>query len=229
MSENFPDASDDALGRRLAAELTRHLAPAHVRAAILRSAQPRPGRVAWRAPAVAALATALTVSLLFVALLPTSLPADPVERLLRAVVAEHMRTVMWGARRPDIIPTVTQESGIGLARAFSGDDRLTFSAAETVFLDRRRGVALHYRDLDGHLITYVVLPAQGVAVPDRMRVQVDRWRPALLRDAGYATLMWKQADFVCLLVSDMVSPTDIQQFKDYFVRVRAATEPVPGS
>jgi hypothetical protein len=58
-------------------------------------------------------------------------------------------------------------------------------------------------------------------------VQVDRFRPALLRDDGFATLMWRQGELVCLLVSDMVSPTDIENFKQYFVRVRTATEPFP--
>ena len=227
MSERDPDFSDEGLSRRLASELPRHRAPAHVRSAVMRAAAGRSPRTGWGPAAFAAAATAMAVSLLFIAILPTSLTSDPVERLLRAVVAEHMRTVMWGARRPDIIPAVTEEAGIGLARSFSGDDRLTFLAAETVFIDRRRGVALHYRDVDGHLITYVVLPGQGVGVPDRKRVQVDRWRPALLQDAGFSTLMWKQADFVCLLVSDMVSPTDVQHFKEYFVRVRTATEPVP--
>lgn len=227
MSAQGPDTSDEALSRRLAGELPRHRAPAHLRAAVVRSVGAGSARTSWRPAAFAAAATALAVSLLFIAILPTSLTTDPVERLLRAAVAEHMRTVMWGARRPDIIPAVTEEAGIGLARSFAGDDRLTFLAAETVFIDRRRGVALHYRDSDGHLISYVVLPGQGLAVPDRKRVQVDRWRPALLQDAGFSTLMWRQADFICLLVSDMVSPTDVQHFKEYFVRVRTATEPVP--
>ena len=51
----------------------------------------------------------------------------------------------------------------------------------------------------------------------------------ILRDNDFATILWKQGDFVCLLVSDMVSPTDVETFKDYFVRVRSATEPSPAS
>lgn len=227
MSDGRGDWSDEALGRRLARELPRHRAPAHVRAAITRAAEGRPARVGWRAPALAAAATAMVLTLLFMTFLPTSLPADPVERLVRAVVAEYTRTTMWGARRPNIIPVVTEESGIGLARSFPGDDRLTYLDAEPVYIDRRRGAALHYRDVDGHLITYVVLPGHGVPMPERKRVQMDRFRPALLRDNDFATILWKQGDFVCLLVSDMVSPTDVESFKDYFVRVRSATEPSP--
>jgi hypothetical protein len=64
-------------------------------------------------------------------------------------------------------------------------------------------------------------------VPDRDRVQIDRFRPALLRDSGFAAWLWRQGDITCLLVSDMVSEADVQRFKDYFVRVRLATEPFP--
>jgi hypothetical protein len=227
MSQHGPDWSDDALGRRLATELPRHRAPAHLRAAIVSAAGRGPARSSWRAVAASSTATALVLVLLFITFLPSAQPADPVDRLIRAAVAEHTRTAMWGARRPDIIPAVTRESGIGLSRAFAGDERLTFIDAEPVFIDRRRGAALHYRDVDGHLVTYIVLPGQGVVVPDKKRVQVQRFRPALLEDNGFATLLWKQEDLVCLLVSDMVSPADLANFQDYFVRVRSATEPFP--
>src|SRR5207244_4422523 len=93
------------------------------------------------------------------------------ERPMRSVVAEHERALMWGARRPEAIPTalpwLTQESGIGLTRVFGGDDRLAFRGAEPVYLEGRRGIALHYRDADGHLVTYMVLPAPALPLPDR--------------------------------------------------------------
>ncbi len=47
----------------------------------------------------------------------------------------------------------------------------------------------------------------------------------LKRDAGFVTWVWKQGDVACFLVSDMVSQDDLERFKDYFVRVRVATEP----
>ena len=71
------------------------------------------------------------------------------------------------------------------------------------------------------------LPATGLTVPDRERVQAGRWRPALLRDSGFAALVWKQAEVACFLVSDMVSSDDVETFKEYFVRVRSTTDPVP--
>jgi hypothetical protein len=223
--------SDEALGSRLAAELPRHPAPARLRHAVGEAGRPRVDVRPWLSAALAASATALLLFLLFIPLLPRITPADPVQRLVRSVVAEHTRTLMWGARRPDVIPAalpwLTQESGIGLARVFVGDDRLTFVGAEPVYLEQRRGIALHYRDEDSHLLTYVVLPAPGLPMPERQRVQVGRWRPALLRDSGFSVWVWKQGDLACFIVSDMISETDLGHFREYFVRVRVATEPVP--
>ena len=238
MSNHTPD-SDEALGARLRAELPRHAAPAHLRAALAEGpGLPRP-RSAWLAPVVAAAATALALVLVFLPLLPRIAPADPVERLVRSVVAEHTRTLMWGARHPEIIPTalpwLTQESGIGLRKVFVGDDQLVFVGAEPVYLEGHRGMALHYRDGDGHLLSYIVLPVAGLPVPDRRRVSIERgasrWRPALMHDSGFSAWVWRQADgqLACFLVSDMVSEADIEKFKEYFVRIRVATEPVPAN
>ena len=232
MSDRLSDSSDEALGRRLQTEVPRYTAPARLRAAVVEKAvPPRPVRPAWLAPALSALATALTLMLAFLPMLPGILPADPAERLVRSVVAEHTRALMWGTRRAEIIPAalpwLTRESGIGLTRVFVGDDRLVFAGAEPVYLDGRRGMALYYRDGDGHLVTYTVLPAPGLPLPERNRVQIDRFKPALLHDSGFSAWVWKQGDLACFLVSDMVSEADLDRFKNYFVRVRTATEPVP--
>jgi hypothetical protein len=128
---------------------------------------------------------------------------------------------------PAALPWLTRESGIGLSRVFTGDGRVVLEAAEPVFLEERRGLALHYRDEDGQRLSYVVVPARGLPMPDRPRVQVERWRPALLQESGFSVLVWKQGDLACFLVSDMGSPDRLPQFKDYFARVRGATEPVP--
>jgi len=232
MSERFPDDSDEGLGRRLASELPRYTAPARLRAAIHETAATQPTRSVWLAATLSAAATALALVLAFLPLLPRIQPVDPTERLVRSVVAEHERALMWGARRVEIIPTalpwLTQESGIGLTRVFVGDERLGLIGAEPVYLEGRRGIALYYRDVDGHLVTYVVLPAPGLPIPERRRVQIDRWRPALLHDNGFSTWVWRQGDLACFIVSDMVSESDLERFKDYFARVRKATEPVPG-
>jgi hypothetical protein len=225
-----PDFGDDPLARRLATELPRYTAPARLRVSIVEAMQPRVRRgFSWLSPLVASAATAMVLLLFGLTVLPRVVPADPVQRMVRAVVSEHSRALMWGARRPEIIPTalpwLTQESGIGLAGVFAGDDRLQFTGAEPVYLERERGIALHYRDVDGHLVSYVVLPAAGLQLPERERLKVDRYRPLLMRDSGFSSWVWKHGDLACFLVSDMVSSDDLERFKDYFVRVRSTTEP----
>jgi hypothetical protein len=232
MSDRFDELSDETLGRRLAGDLPRYTAPARLRVTIVDAATPPPRRPVWLAPLVAAAATTMVLALLVLPVLPRIVPADPVQRYVRAVVSEHARAVMWGARHGEIRPTalswLTQESGIALTQVFVGDDRLEFVAAEPVYLERQRGVAIHYRDVDGHMLTYIALPAAAaLTIPDPARVQIGRWRPALMRDSGFAAWVWKQKDVACFLVSDMVSADDVERFKEYFARVRATTEPVP--
>lgn len=231
MTDRPSELTDEALGRKLAADLPRHPAPAHLRVAIVEADEPRPRRAWWLTPALAAAATALVLGIFFLPLLPRIVPLDPAQRIARAVIAEHSRALMWGARRPDIVPAalpwLTQETGITLTSVFSGDDKIVLLAGEPVYLDQRRGIALHYRDEDGHQLTYIVLPAPDLKVPERQRVRIDRWRPALLHDSGFSVWVWKQGDLGCFLVSAMVSETDLTHFRDYFVRVRMATEPKP--
>lgn len=230
MTERFEE-SDESLSRRLTGELPRYTAPARLRVSIVEAASPAPRRAVWLAPLVAAAATTMALALLLMPVLPRITPADPVQRYVRAVVSEHSRTLMWGTRHGEILPTalpwLTEQSGIALPSVFAGDERLTFVAAEPVYLERQRGVAIHYRDLDGHMLTYVALPAAGLVVPDRARVSIGRWRPALLRDSGFASWVWKQGDVGCFIVSDMVSADDLERFKEYFTRIRSTTEPVP--
>jgi hypothetical protein len=237
-SDHSPD-SDEVLSARLRGELPRYAAPAHLRAAITEGAAPMSHRATWLPPVLSAAATALVLGLVFLVFVPQIAPADPVERLVRSVVAEHTRALMWGARRPEVVPTalpwLTQESGIGLRQVFAGDDLLQFIGAEPVYLEGHRGVALHYRDADGHFLSYVALPIAGLPVPDRRRVSIQRgdrqFRPALMKDSGFSAWVWRQAEgqLACFLVSDMVSEADIEKFKDYFVRVRLSTDPVPAN
>jgi hypothetical protein len=232
MTERNSEMSDEALSRALAAQVRRYPAPAALRVAVTEALAPPRRRVTWwLTPAVAAAGGALAVALFFVMLLPRVTPVDPMQRLARAAVAEYTRAVLWGARRPDVIPAalpwLTRETGIGLNRVFTGDGLVSLEAAEPVFLEQRRGLALHYRDESGHQLSYIVLPAPGLAMPERQRVQVERWRPALLHESGLSVLVWKHGELACFLISDMVAPNELPRFKDYFARVRAATEPVP--
>jgi hypothetical protein len=230
MTDELRGPDDDALGRRLAADLPRYTAPARLRVSIVETAD-RPRRPVWLMPLITAAATTLALVLFMLPVLPRIAPADPVQQIVRAVVNEHSRVLMWGARQPQILPAglpwLTQETGIDLRRAFAGDDRLSLVSAEPVYLTRLRGVALHYRDTDGHFVTYIALPAERTfAIRERDRVPIaGRWRPMLARDSGFVTWVWKEGDVACFLVSDMMSQDDLEKFKDYFVRVRVATEP----
>jgi hypothetical protein len=231
MNERYSDLSDEALGRKLAADLPRYAAPATVRAKIRAGARTTSRRAAWLSPVLASLATAAVLALAILPTMPRTTPTDAVQRLVNAVVAEHTRVLLWGARRPDIIPAAAEEGNLRLARAFAGDERLTFVAAEPVYLDWRRGIALHYRDAEGHDVTYVALPVPGMPIPERQRVQIDTpqrvFRPALVRTSGFATWVWREGDLACFIVSDLVAESDLAAFKDYFVRLRTATEAKP--
>ena len=230
MSDELPGPDDVALGRRLASELPRYTAPARLRVSLV-EATDRPRRPVWLMPLITAGATALALVLFVLPVLPRIAPADPVQQVVRAVINEHSRALMWGARQPQILPAglpwLTQETGIDLRRAFAGDDRLSLVSAEPVYLTRQRGLAVHYRDVDGHLVTYIALPAERTfTMSERDRVAIaGRYRPMLARDSGFVSWVWKQGDIACFLVSDMVSQDDLERFKDYFVRVRVATEP----
>jgi hypothetical protein len=50
-----------------------------------------------------------------------------------------------------------------------------------------------------------------------------------MHDSGFSAWVWRQGELACFLVSDMVSEADVERFKDYFVRVRVSTEPVPAN
>lgn len=229
MTDRLSELPDEALGRALATQIPRYTAPARLRVAIVDTMTPR-RRTPWLFAPVTACATALALVLFFLPLLPRGTAMDPTQQLVRAVVAEHTRAAMWGARRPDPIPAapwLTEQSGIRLGKAFAGDESLTFVAAEPVYLEQRRGLAVHYRDDRGHLVTYVVLPAPRMPLPERQRVQIDRFKPALLRDEGMSVWLWKEGTFACFLVSDMAAPADLDHFKDYFVRVRTGIQPLP--
>ncbi|PYM88158.1 MAG: hypothetical protein DME13_03520 [Candidatus Rokuibacteriota bacterium] len=153
MSDELRGPDDDALGRRLASELPRYTAPARLRVSLV-EATDRPRRPMWLGPLVAAAATALALVLFMLPVLPRIVPADPVQQVVRAVVNEHSRALMWGARQPQILPAglpwLTQETGIDLRQAFAGDDRLSLVSAEPVYLTRQRGLAVQRDDARAH-------------------------------------------------------------------------------
>jgi anti-sigma factor RsiW len=226
----------------LARELPRYQATPELRAAIRRgmSPEPRP-RSWWWVGVLSAGATAMVLTLAWASFGASTqwraVPGDPLNRLARAVMSEHARNLIWGDLpgpdfRPHIVPAALPwlrvETGVGHRQAFIGDGQLAFVGGDPVYLDGRRGVALHYRDYDGHSVSYIALPAAGVRIPKHLEVQVGPHRPALLRTEGFALWIWKEGELACFLVSDLVSESDVERFKAYFLRIREATQPFIG-
>ena len=225
---------DDARFQRLLKErLPRRLPPPHLRAAIVeavgRETRPRRWWSLWMPPAAAAAAMALVMLLWLAPSLPTTTSGDPLRILAYAVISEHARAILWGESRSDVVPAVLpramEESGVALSWVFTGDDTIRLVNAQPTYLDGRRGIELDYRDVDGHAVTYVILPAGAITLPDRGRVRIDRWRPLVRTEGGFSLIIWNQQNLLCVLVSDLVSDADLAKFKEYFVKVRSSTEP----
>ena len=227
------DEDDGTMGRLLRERLPRHPAPARLPVTIVQAvAGDGPGRgwaTRWIAPAAAALAMAMIMLLWIAPSLPTTTAGDPVRLLARAVIGEHARIILWGESRPDVVPAALpramEESGVALSWVFTGDEKIQLLNARATYLEGRRGIELAYQDADGHTVTYLVLPAGSLALPERGRVQIDRWRPLVRKEGGFSLIMWKQQELLCVLVSDLVSDGDLATLKQYFVKVRSSTEP----
>lgn len=228
------DSGEEARFRRLLAErLTRYAAPTRLREAIVATITPR--RRSWGiAPAVlSALATALVMVLVGLPLLPRSVQPDSLQPIVNAVLSAHMQSLLWGEPHPDVVSTaafrVIEETGIGLAWFFQGDDQVQLINVEPMIVQGRRALALIYKDSEGHMLTYLLVSGSGVSLPNRGRVQIDGFRPLLTKVDGFSVFVWKQQDLVGFLISDLVSEQDLSRFKEVFLKVRSATELVPTS
>ena len=232
MADEIDPRYDDDVGRLLARRLPHHPAPAALRTAILRACAPEPARRPlrwWLAPALSSLATAMLGLQWLIPALPQAAPSDPVRPLARAAISEHARAILWGETRPDVMPAllprVMEESGVNLNWVFTGDDTLTLINATPAYLEGRRAMTLSYEDADGHNVTYLILPAGQTSLPERGRVQIDRYRPLLRQENGWSLFVWRQQGLLCVLVSDLVSDDDLDRFKTYFVKLRTSVEP----
>ena len=231
--EDQPIGDDRLVDRALRERLGRYPASPRLRASLLRAleaeaAPPRWG-VNWLAPAVSALATAVVMLLWVAGGLPTALPGDPLRDLTRAVVTEHARTLSWTDAQPDVVPAtlprVMDESGIILNLVFTGDSDLRLVNAHPTYVEGHRGLSLAYQDTRGHGVTYVIFPgAVTVALPEQERVKIETWRPVVRKESGFSLIMWKQQGLFCVLVADLVSDDDLARLKQYFVKVRSATD-----
>jgi hypothetical protein len=228
------EPGDAEMTRLLRDRLTRHPAPPAFRASLLRALEPAPPRrwwTPWFTPALSALATAMVMLLLMAQSLPSWPTTDPLQPLARAVITEHARTLSWGHSEPEVVsaalPRIMDESGVVLKLIFLGDEQLRLMGAHPTYLEGHRGISLGYEAHDGHSVTYVMIPGGAVTLPDRGRVQIDRWRPLVRREEGFSLILWKQQGLLCALISDLVSDDDLARLKQYFVKLRASTEFAP--
>lgn len=225
---------DPELGTLLRARLPRYPAPPHLRAAVVEALTPVSPPRRWRqwlAPAMSALAAAMVALIWMMPRLPVTPASDPLAEIARAVINEHSRTTAWGEDQPEVVstalPRAMEETGVTLSSLFAGDDAIQLVSAQPTYVERHRAIALAYRDTDGHILTYVILPGGAVALPERGRVQIERWRPLVRRENGFSLILWKQQGLLCALVSDLVSGDDLERMKQYFVKVRSSTELYP--
>jgi len=228
------DQGDDRLMSRVLRErLGRYPASPRLRAALLQALEPeaaRPrGGTQWLAPAISALATAVVTLFSVAGGLPTAVPGDTLRDLTRAVVTEHARTLSWTDAQPDVVsatlPRVMDESGVTLNLLFTGDSDIRLVNAHPTYVEGHRGLSLAYLDARGHGVTYVIFPGAAlVALPEHERVKIETWRPVVRKESGFSLIMWKQQGLFCVLVADLVSDDDLARLKQYFVKVRSATD-----
>ncbi|HWN89966.1 MAG TPA: hypothetical protein VNQ15_01085, partial [Verrucomicrobiae bacterium] len=186
---NPVDNEPDETGHLLRGALPRWPAPARLRRAVMEALNPVEARSRpslWLPPALAALAAAM-VMVLWLAPALRRETGDQIEYLSRAAISEHARAVLWSDTRPDLLPAalprVMEESGVTLNWVFTGDDDLQLIGAVPVVVEGRRGMSLVYRDRDGHTVVYVIASGPIVAIPERGRVQIERWRPLLRKES----------------------------------------------
>jgi hypothetical protein len=231
--EDQPTEDDRLMSRVLRERLGRYPASPRLRAALLQALEPEAARprwdTRWLAPAISALATAVVMLFWVAGGLPTAVPGDTLRDLTRAVVTEHARTLSWSDAQPDVVaatlPRVMDESGVTLNLLFTGDSDIRLVNAHPTYVEGHRGLSLAYLDARGHGVTYVIFPGAAlVALPEHERVKIETWRPVVRKESGFSLIMWKQQGLFCVLVADLVSDDDLARLKQYFVKVRSATD-----
>jgi len=231
--EDQPTGDDRLVSRALRERLGRYPASPRLRAALVQSLEPETARPRWNAswltPAISALATAVLMLFWLAGGLPTAVPGDALRDLTRAVVTEHARTLSWTDAQPDVVaatlPRVMDESGVTLNILFTGDSDIRLVNAHPTYVEGHRGLSLAYVDARGHGVTYVIFPGAAlVSLPEHERVKIETWRPVVRKEGGFSLIMWKQQGLFCVLVADLVSDDDLARLKQYFVKVRSATD-----
>jgi anti-sigma factor RsiW len=210
--------------------LPRPPAPAGLRRQLhAPAARARRGLRRWLAhPAVVALATAAVV-LLAVSpwvRLRTDPSAELIERLLQWGVSEHRRILLQlevaapEIRDPaQVFARVRAVTDVPLPTAFAGAGDLHLLAARPTALWDRKAAAATLRYPSSPGITYFVLPGRGLPMPaEKMRVQIEQYKPYMRQVAEFQVVYWKQGDLAYLMVSGLDDP----HTRELFLKMRKA-------
>ncbi|HEY7678836.1 MAG TPA: zf-HC2 domain-containing protein [Candidatus Methylomirabilis sp.] len=216
--------AEEGLTARLA-RATRHGAPAGLReriaAALRAQAAERPSRpwAAWRwrplAPAAAGAAVAVLLAVPLTWWLVARPPA-PILVLVREVAQEHERgeyTAAW-ARSPGepeaALAHLSTWMDVGFPKPPMAGGDLTLVSARPAYLLDRKAAAFVYRNTAGRMVTLLVFRGADVQLPERGRVQVDKFKPYFGSADGYTLCVWKQKDVGFSMVGKL-SQADLAQ------------------
>jgi len=110
--------------------------------------------------------------------------------------------------------------GLVLAVKDEGDPMvggdLTLVGARPTYLFERKAAAFVYRDAGGRMVTLLVFRGADVQVPERGRVQVDKFKPYFGRTEGYTLCVWKQKD----VGFSMVGKLSQEELAQAFLKIR---------
>lgn len=225
------EAAEGALRALIRRRAARYPVPPHLRARVsaLLEGKLRP-RVAWRlrrllpaTPLRAAMAAAIVTVAVGAPIARWALleRREPVEELMAEALNEHIRLGMRD-----------QEEGVpgmpeGLLRGVRGKTDFAFptppvrgaglelrDAYPSFFLGRLVAAFAYRADPEGAVHLFVT-PEGDVRLPERLRVQMGRWRPAYAQKGRYAVCVWRQKGLAFTIVAD----TDRKGMEALYLRI----------
>lgn len=212
----------------LVRRMPRTPAPPSLRRRILEAAGEQRRRLAWlRRPWAAAALAAATVALILAPWLQfrSDGPTDPFERLLQAGVAEHARILLQlqglAAEVSDpasAFARVRSLTDIDIPQVFAGDEELTLMSARPTMIANRKVAAVVLRDRAWFITTYFAVHGNDLPMPERGRVQIEKYKPYMRQINGFNVIYWKQGEYAYLMVSDLDAP----RCRQLFLKMRKA-------
>jgi hypothetical protein len=133
----------------------------------------------------------------------------PIALLARQVAQEHSRVEVTlaldeGLRDPEAtLASLGAWLDVGFPRPPIGAGRLKLVAARPTFFFDRKAAAFTYQDDAGRAVTLFVFRGADIQIPERGRVQVDKFKPYFAAADGNTLCVWKQKDAGFSMVGKM--------------------------